>query len=248
MDNAVSETSSQDADAVEHWITNKAEKLKESGKFKFDIKNDIKKLNTKQTIILATQGLKKSELTNGYFQALSAGFSDSNTANLDEQLAWIMSFRTVYNAPSPTLWLGSVVTELSDKGERHLICMRPRCDCVRLTEETLFFFLPLYEPGKTKQQIVVKLDDKFKRLGIEFDSSGWVCQKFKPLPEHEAVIATPQNDGRFEFTDSCNKRYVWRGELKAEYAQRIAQSFAERLSRVAVDESEWLRRMARTNG
>ena len=46
------------------------------------------------------------------------------------------------------------------------------------------------------------------------------------------------------FTDTCDKRYTWQGELKAEYAQRIAQTFSTTLSRVAVDESEWLRRMA----
>ena len=39
-------------------------------------------------------------------------------------------------------------------------------------------------------------------------------------------------------------RFVWQGELKAEFAQRIAQTFTANLSRVAVDESEWLRRMA----
>ncbi len=61
-----------------------------------------------------------------------------------------------------------------------------------------------------------------------------------------AVIAASRDckDG-FEFTDTCGKRYKWRGELKAEFAQRIAQNFADSLSRVAVDESEWLRRMAR---
>ena len=59
------------------------------------------------------------------------------------------------------------------------------------------------------------------------------------------MTATRQEpDGVFEFTDTCDRRYRWRGELKAEYAQRIAQALATELSRVAVDESEWLRRMA----
>ena len=51
--------------------------------------------------------------------------------------------------------------------------------------------------------------------------------------------------GGFEFTDTSDNRYRWRGELKAEYAQRIAQTFGTTLSRVAIDESEWLRRSAR---
>jgi len=64
------------------------------------------------------------------------------------------------------------------------------------------------------------------------------------------TVKTAAEDGfevrrdELEFTDTCDKRYRWRGELKAEYAQRIAQTLATALSRVAVDESEWLRRMA----
>lgn len=157
-----------------------------------------------------------------------------------------MSFRTVYNAPPPILWLGSVVTVLSDGDEQPLICMRPRCDCVRLKEATSFFFLPLVEPRNVAEQIVVRLDGKFERLGIELDSAGWVRRQFKPSTEDGAVTAARRDHvGGFEFTDTCDRRYTWRGELKAEYAQRIVQSFATTLSRPAVDESEWLRRMAR---
>ena len=165
-----------------------------------------------------------------------------------------MSFRTVYNAPLPTLWLGSVVTELSDEGCQHLICMRPRCDCVRLDggQEIAFFFLPLVElekqvkPRKGNEQIVARLDDGFERLGIEFDSSSWVHRKFRTSTGNDAIFAAnSESDGDFKFTDNHNIEYKWRGELKAEYAQRIAQKFAESLSRVAIDESEWLRRMAK---
>ncbi|KKZ10070.1 MAG: hypothetical protein TQ37_09845 [Candidatus Synechococcus spongiarum 15L] len=249
MDNAVAEISPQDVDAVKDWIEAKAET------FKFGEKT----LNREETITLATQGLQKSnKLKDKDFKSLSAGFSGgSGDDALDEQLAWIMSFRTVYNVPAPILWLGSVVTKLSDEGKQHqhLICMRPRCDCMRLTEQTSFFFLPLVQPGTAKkplvglekinEQIIVSIDDEFERLDIEFDSSGWVCQQFEPLSGNKAVIATKHDDGHFVFRDNCDKKYTWRGELKAEYAQRIAQSFAARLSRVAVDESEWLRRMAR---
>ncbi|MYE21494.1 MAG: hypothetical protein F4X84_03790 [Synechococcus sp. SB0662_bin_45] len=134
---------------------------------------------------------------------------------------------------------------------------------MRLETETSFFFLSLVKvereannskksteklKGKSieklKGQIIVKLDNEFEYLGIKFDSAGWICQQFQPLPEKGEIMAT-QRDGRFEFMDTDNKRYVWRGELKPEYAQRIVQNFATELSRVAVDESEWLRRIAK---
>lgn len=244
MDNAAAETSSEDVDSVESWIKDKAEN------FTFD----DRKFTAEQTVILANKGLQKAGLKDKYFKFLSAGFSGSNTIDLDKELAWIMSFRTVYNAPLPTLWLGSVVTELSGERCQHLICMRPRCDCVRLDggQEIAFFFLPLVEleeqvkPKKGNEQIVARLDDGFERLEIEFDSSSWVHRKFRPSTGNDAILAVrSESDDYFEFTDNRNIKYKWRGELKAEYAQRIAQKFAESLSRVAIDESEWLRRMAR---
>ena len=151
----------------------------------------------------------------------------------------------MFNEPPPTLWLGSVVTEMIDGEGIHLICMRPRCDCVRLDKGTSFFFLPLGDPEKRREQLVVRLGDEFKRLGIGFDSSDWVLKKFKPLNPDHAIIATKEPDNTFVFADTDSKRYTWRGELKAEYVQRIAQTFATKMSLVAVDESEWLRRMAR---
>ena len=243
MDNAVAEHSPAGADAVEGWIRRKSE-----GTEGFVFSG--KELDPAQTITLATEGLQASVLKNkkSAFEGLSAGFSGGDAVDLDERLAWIMSFRTVFNAPPPTLWLGSVITAMEggDK-EVHLICMRPRCDCVRLKEETSFFFLPLVEPRKESEQLVVKLGKQFKRLGIRLDPAGLVYRQFKPSENNRSITARErESGGGFEFTDTCNKRYTWRGELKTEYAQRIAQTFATKVSRVAVDESEWLRRMAGT--
>ena len=239
MDNAVAEESPAGADAVERWIRSKGDGV---ASFVFRDRN----LDLEQTIALANKGLAASALTKNAFEGLTAGFSGNDIVELDERLAWIMSFRTVYNAPPPILWLGSIVTESSDGDERHLICMRPRCDCVRLEEKTSFFFLPLVEPRKEREQIVVRFDATFKRLGIQLDPVGWVRRQFTPLTGNGAVTAAKrESDGGFEFADACGKRYTWRGELKAEYAQRIAHIFATTLSRVAVDESEWLRRMAK---
>ena len=239
MDNAVANESPAGADAVEGWIRRRGDGI---ASFAFG----GHKLDLDRTVTLANRGLAASALKNNAFEGLSAGFSGNDVDGLDERLAWIMSFRTVYNAPPPTLWLGSVVTVPKADGERHLLCMRPRCDCVRLKNETAFFFLPLVDPKKGMDQIVVNVDDQFKRLGLALDPIGWDIRQFKPSTEIGRVTAARRElDRRFEFTDICDQRYTWRGELKAEYAQRIAQNFAETLARVAVDESEWLRRMTR---
>ncbi len=237
MDNAVAEESPAGVEAVEGWIRRKGEG------FRFG----DEEIDLEETVKLAKKGLQEARvLPKNAFKGLSSGFACGNIVDLDERLAWIMSFRTVFNAPPPTLWMGSIVTATMDGDERHLICMRPRCDCVRLDEETSFLFLPLVEPTKEKEQLVIKLDHEFKRMGIGLDPSGWFLPQFKPSECNSAIIAVrSRSDGNFEFTDTCDRQYTWRGELKAEYAQRIAQTFATTQSRVAVDESEWLRRMAK---
>ena len=240
MDNAVAEDSPADLEAVEGWIRRKGE-----GKANFRFgETDI---DVENTVKLVKKGLQTAGvLQKNAFEGLTKGFAGDSVVELDERLAWIMSFRTVFNAPPPILWLGSIVTTKMDGGKRHLICMRPRCDCVRLDKETSFFFLPLVEPPQGREQLVVRLGNVFKRMGIELDPSGWVLPRFKPSECSSTVTAVrSQSDCSFEFTDTCDKRYTWRGELKAEYAQRISQTFATTLSRVAVDESEWLRRIAK---
>lgn len=239
MDNAVSVESPAGAEAVEAWVRRKSG----TGATRFVFAG--RELDLEQTVTLAKKGLVESVLKNNAFKGLSAGFAGGCVVDLDERLAWIMSSRTVFSEPPPTLWLGSIVTAIMDGDDIHLVCMRPRCDCVRLKEETSFIFLPLVEPRSEQEQLVVRLGDEFKRLGIGLDPAGWVRRRFKPLEDKRAVMAARRDpDGDFEFTDTCEKRYTWQGELKAEYAQRIAQTFATTLSRVAVDESEWLRRMA----
>ncbi len=246
MDNAVAEASPASASAVENWIRRRGS---ETRSFIFG----GRKCDLEETIELANKGLTASVLKNNAFEGLSTGFSNRDVVDLDEQLAWIMSFRTVYNRPPPILWLGTVVTELpSGDGQhqtgdgKHLICMRPRCDCVRLKGKTSFFFLPLVDPQGNTEQIVVEIDRTFKRLSIEFDSSGWVFHHFEPPEGKDSIIPTEEkSDSSFDFVDTRGTRYRWRGELKAEYAQRIARNFAKTLDRVAVNESEWLRRMTR---
>lgn len=244
VDEAVAAESPAGREAVEGWI-------RRDGRASFEFGD--KKLDLGQTIQLATEGLEASKAFSKSakkkaFEFLSAGFAQPGDVDLDEQLAWIMSFRTVYNAPPPILWLGSVITMKEDGDDKHLICMRPRCDSVRLDDKTTFIFLPLVAPPKNKEQIVTRTDQGFTRRSIELDPSGWVLRQFEPTEGSRAITATRrESDDGFEFTDTCKRKYVWQGEIQTEYAHRIAQTFAGALSRVAVDESEWLRRLAQKN-
>lgn len=233
---AVATESPAGRQAVERWIQHD-----KRTNFKFG----GQELSASRTIELVNDGLEKNNyLKERDFKKLSSGFALGKITGIDKRLAWIMSFRTVYSAPPPTLWLGSVVTMKVKDDEQHLICMRPRCDCVRLDSVTNFIFLPLLIPEKKfKTQLVVRFDDEFKRLAVDFDSGLLIQRKFKPSDNSQTVVAVKRpSDDSFEFTDTEDTSYIWRGELKSEYSQRLAHAFSSTLDRIAVVESEWIRK------
>lgn len=242
MESAVSRDSPSGIGAVQAWLRTRLDDEDD-----FAIGNA--KLSLDDSIELATYGLdqshKKLQLKESSYKAFSAGFSGQSSVNFDEKLAWLMSSRTVFDNPPPSLWLGSIVSMQADKEDLHLVCLRPRCDCVRLDEDHSFLFLPLSCDKRGNEQLVIRVEENFLRVGVRFESDGWILKKFSPCTTRRMVVARrDDSNGVFIFDDVCSKSYIWRGELKIEYAQRLAQKFAEKLGRVAVDESEWLRRMA----
>ncbi len=245
MDYAVADQSPAGGNAVAGWIRNLAGDPPRTFQF------GQKSLTSEETMALAKGGLSNQNvLGRNEFECLSTGFAGFAVQELDEELAWIITSRTVFNAPPPTLWLGTVVArrrEVDDKSQAtQLVCLRPRCDSVRLDEKTSFAFLPLGEPNQGQEQLVVKAGDSYGRRGIGLDASGWEVHEFDPHSDRYSVVAQKAaSNEAFVFTDVHGNEYEWLGELKAEFAQRIAQIFAGTFSRVAVDESEWLRRSAR---
>ena len=246
MDDAVASQEPAGRGPIAQWIR---DRKNASGNFQFGQKT----LSFDETVKIATHGLGATTRNNARFfernlESLSVGFDGRNGEALDERLAWIMASRTILGTTRPKLWLGTVVARTSkgcEDGEE-LICLQPRCDSVRLKCRTSFGFLQLVEPKKGQVQLVVRSNGTYRRRGIKWDASGWRIYAFDPSADAGAVLA--QNDattGTLVFNDACGATYEWLGELKAEFAQRLASAFADNLSRPAVDDSEWLRRSAR---
>lgn len=244
MDYAVADQQPAGRQPITQWITERAAEPPHDFQF------GDKSLPPEQTVALATEGLerRKNLLPKGAFRSLSSGFSRGDAEQLDERLAWMFTSRTVFNAPPPRLWLGTVVRRKAGDADSHdslLVCLRPRCDSVRLKGKTSFAFLPLGEPKPGQMQLIVQLGNSYERRGIAVDASGWQIHEFNPDDGGDTVVARSRSSaGGFVFTDVCDHEYEWLGELKGEFAHRMARTFADTLSRVAVDDSEWLRKSA----
>ena len=176
------------------------------------------------------------------FLSLTTAFSNGGNPDdqLDLQFAWMLNFRTIFNAPPPTLGLGSVLRKSQENEEQFFVCMRPRCDSVRLQQATTFLLLPLIDPDHHLLQFVLCKDkDTYKRISVCMEMNQWSLVKFQPNQYTQSVVAEHDSTG-FYFTDTASVRFDWLGELKMEFAQRIAHEFTSGLSRVAVTDSEWL--------
>ena len=173
-----------------------------------------------------------------------ARVDDGDPNDLDMQLAWMTCFRAI-DPPVRKLWLGTAVRRCA--GAELLLCMRPKCDSVRMTGSASFLFLRLIEPPtRNRFQLVVRSISNglmYRRVSMGTDSSGWALIEFDP-GQAESIIAREESD-EYIFKDVNGNRYEWIGELKAEVAHSIAQTLASEMSRVALDRSEWLRRSER---
>ncbi len=183
------------------------------------------------------------------FDILSSGFSKGaeNSEDLDHQLASVMNFRQVLDKKRRQLTMGTIIRRTESESEEFLICVTPKCDSVRLTEQTSFLFLSLSNPKQGTVQIVVPVEENnFRRMSIFMEPSDWRIMDFEPDSGQQCVLACSDNfDHIFLFQDAKEQKYQWLGELKPEFAQSIAQIIAGKMSRVPLNQSEWLRRSER---
>ena len=244
MEDAVGGRKPAGIKAIEHWLADRFE----NDQVVFGPKH---KAAVSEVLNMLKDGLKDRPGPLGFknYLLLSHGFSEGadNSRELDRRLASAMSLRQVIADTSRQLAMGTVLRRVEADDEAILLCATPRCDSVRLTEKSSFLFLPLSNPKPDTLQVVMPVNDnEHRRLTISMNPSRWIIEDFLPDPEHECVLATGGEPSQpFTFKDVSGGEYLWVGELKAEFAQSIAQSIAERMSRMPLNKSEWLRRSER---
>ena len=249
MDDAVGQWSPAGIGAIEHWL---------KGRFRDGIElaprkkgGQGKRMSYDDTLAMLQHRIEAESLplkkVGKEYDLLSHGFSGGadNSRELDRRLAAAMSLRQVLPATWRQLSMGTVVIPTEGDEAAPLLCITPRCDSVRLTEETAFLFLPLTDAKSNTPQIVVPVeDDRHRRLTISLNPSQWRSAWFVPDAGRQCVLAHRDGTDKqpFTFKDVSGGEYRWVGELKPEYAHSIAQAIAVRMSRIPLNPSEWIRR------
>lgn len=142
---------------------------------------------------------------------------------------------------NPYLTLGTIL--YSSTTDMYYLCIQQRCDSLRIDGIRRFLFLPLVESGgethvvvtNEKQLQIAKNSYEIKTIKFEADKDKrYVCSK---------CIKNNMGKDTFVFTSIHDEVFEWVLELKDLHAQRILNSYSANLSRVGLDESEWLRQL-----
>jgi hypothetical protein len=140
----------------------------------------------------------------------------------------------------PKLTLGTIIKS-STNPTNYYICIQQRCDSVRIRkdEERKFLFLPLSVSTDNSFHIITPDGTKLK---LEKKSYSVKTIKFKCENNDGEIKGITQND-KFIFKENYDDgdTFEWILDLKDLHSQRIVTSYVSLLSRVGLDESEWLR-------
>jgi len=180
---------------------------------------------------------------------ITARFSlDSNAEELDLEFVCLTSLNS-FRKGNPWLRFGTLLKFMPETGgPTYLLCTQPLCNCVRMKGKRFFPFLKLSKSSKSenfdlvfpKREIVKKNESKYLKASINYRVHDSILREFE-AGETETVVSA-QDSEKFIFTDLEGGKYQWLGELKFAHAQRVANNYANELSRVGLDESEWQRR------
>lgn len=244
-------------EAIEAWIKREEQK---GSSFKLSISDsdsDIIELEADNICEFEKRGIensnwfetKVSKTKRGKFsksghklltKTLCTGSEDP--VRLDYKFAMLTSLKNNYGLLKikPILTLGTIVMELNSDPETQSfwLCIQPRCDSVRLEDERSFPFLQLKKvEGADENFDLVIQNGEYIKLKINYEPYKSKLFEFEPINSDQVIRA----DGELIFKGK-DRDFKWVSELKSEHALRVVHKFATNLSRIGLDESEWLRR------
>ena len=199
--------------------------------------------------LLPTQkkNLKTKSLANNLTQSLNRGRNEQNV--LDSKFAELTLLRTFYGNIKPLLTLGTILLKKITRDDitttEYFLCIQPRCDTVRVKNNQAFLFIKLNEvtAGDQPFNMIIKMNDNYIRLKVKTDTKNLNLLNFDCNTNDRGLVESENKQGQtgYFFTDTSSMQYEWVGELQFTQAQRWAQTITSHLSRVGIDESEWLR-------
>ena len=171
---------------------------------------------------------------------------DAESAKVSNlKFAALLGLKTHYPATTPKLTLGTVLRRKRKSGDwGYLICLQPKCDSVRLIENTGFPFLRLSISADSSRFGCVMLSPEGDWVYLDVDDTpgSLLVLFFTPNSTSGGEVIASDRSGGFCFLDFKGDEYEWVAALKDEHALDVADKVAKKLARPGPNHSEWLRR------
>lgn len=190
--------------------------------------------------ILAKNAISISLKKNDYSSNLKLCSNESTRRN----------FRHAINESGISLKLGTILKN----NDNYYICIQPLCDSVRLSSISSFIFLKAVASKNNYNYVIetptTQHEKNYAKIKISLESNRVVNMNFDFDPEKKMVIGKKVNNSLIFNTDCYHKgndgesrqlNLEWIGELKEAAAQKIVNQITAQISRVGLDEFEWLR-------
>ena len=167
---------------------------------------------------------------------------------MGHKFAVLTTIKSDYRVNPPALLPGTLLKEFPQSTDpkirpKYWVCIQPICDCVRIRGERSFPFLEMVEDNGRFNLVLPDNEKDFVKVRIIFRPHKTRMIDFKAF-DTGTVQGKRLEENVFFTAERDESRYRWVGELKFEQAQRIVNKYATEISRVGLDESEWLRRWA----
>ena len=158
--------------------------------------------------------------------------------NLNEEFAILTHQITNFQGDSfvPALSFGSVVRN----NKKYYLCIQPPCDTLRIAKGEkkgfLFIELELNEDKNHLTRVLVWEKDGYIKLKPNLKSHEIKVFKFQETKNGQVSAV------KKIFSSSTHRmKFEWICDLKKDHAQRIVNELAATISRVGINESEWIR-------
>ncbi|WP_105434914.1 response regulator receiver domain [Neorhizobium tomejilense] len=141
----------------------------------------------------------------------------------------------------PTIRLGSIIHD----ADGYHICLTPVCDSVRLDgDKAQFLFGRL---GEDEKKFNVIVDDGGVRKRLLIDRKNVFVKTLELIPSADHTVRVERKLFDYlvpVYSPDGTKEFVrWVAEMKPMQAQRVVGSVTSNLSRIGLDEFEWLRQL-----
>lgn len=195
----------------------------------------------------------KSYLTK--LNALTDLFSSNGThgEKIDSEFSRLTKLRTRYSSPLPRMTLGTIVKAYDNGIPTYYLCIQPRCDSVRVSSKgKSFLFLKMTTPPPGNRfDLIIEDSSNAIKLNYNIRSESIMTFFMKP-PSGKDEINASEESGKFIFPAKIkipgrtphDYQLIWVADLKPDQAQLVANKVSAQLSRVGLNDYEWLRRQS----